>query len=125
MIDAAAEEDVVRPTSSPKYRWIVLAMGFLGVFGALGFGRFRYSAILLSMQEDLHIRSWDRVIELWYETFSDWRSAVVEEQPHYTAPSWATNPEYPFVKPFEDLVSSFILERPTAEFLPDLRAYMP
>ncbi len=32
-------------------------MAFLGVFGALGFGRFGYSAILPSMQEDLGISS--------------------------------------------------------------------
>ena len=32
-------------------------MGFLAVFGALGFGRFGYSAILPSMQKDLGISS--------------------------------------------------------------------
>ncbi len=44
-------------TRSPKYKWVVLTMGFLGVFGALGFGRFGYSAILPSMQKDLDITS--------------------------------------------------------------------
>jgi len=74
--------------------------------------------------DTLEVR-WDRVVELWYETFSDWRRAVVDEPPSYTMPEWATSPEYPFVKPFEGLVSSFILERPTDEFLRDLRAYLP
>lgn len=68
---------------------------------------------------------WDRVIELWYETFSDWRRAVVEEPPLYTRPAWATRGAYPFVEPFEDFVSSFILERPNDEFLRDLRSYLP
>ncbi len=40
---------------SQSYRWVVLGMGFLAVFGALGFGRFGYSAILPSMQKDLDI----------------------------------------------------------------------
>lgn len=40
-----------------RYRWIVLALGFLGVFGAVGLGRFGYSAILPSMQEGLQITS--------------------------------------------------------------------
>lgn len=40
---------------SRNYRWVVLGMGFLAVFGALGFGRFGYSAILPSMQKDLGI----------------------------------------------------------------------
>jgi hypothetical protein len=68
---------------------------------------------------------WDRVSELWYETFSDWRRAVIEQPPAYAKPSWATQEAYPFVKPFEDFVSTFILERPTDEFLRDLRAYLP
>jgi MFS family permease len=44
-------------SSRPSYRWIVLGMGFFAVFGALGFGRFGYSAILPAMQEDLGISS--------------------------------------------------------------------
>lgn len=47
----------MRFTRSPKYKWVVLTMGFLAVFGALGFGRFGYSAILPSMQKDLGITS--------------------------------------------------------------------
>jgi predicted MFS family arabinose efflux permease len=47
----------IRPTHRKSYRWVVLGMGFLGVFGALGFGRFGYSAILPAMQQDLGISS--------------------------------------------------------------------
>jgi predicted MFS family arabinose efflux permease len=36
---------------------MVLAVAFFGVFGALGFGRFGYSAVLPSMQKALHISS--------------------------------------------------------------------
>ncbi len=35
------------------YKWVVLAVAFLGVFGALGFGRFGYSAVLPAMQKGL------------------------------------------------------------------------
>ena len=44
-------------TRRPWYRWVVLAAAFWGVFGALGFGRFGYSAVLPSMQEALGISS--------------------------------------------------------------------
>jgi len=47
----------MRLRHSPSYRWIVLAAAFLGVFGAIGMGRFGYSAILPSMQADLDISS--------------------------------------------------------------------
>ena len=38
---------------SPGYAWVVMSMGFLAVFGAIGLGRFGYSAILPEMQERL------------------------------------------------------------------------
>ncbi len=44
-------------TGRSRYRWIVLVLAFLGVFGAVGLGRFGYSAILPSMQEGLHTTS--------------------------------------------------------------------
>jgi MFS family permease len=42
---------------SDRYRWIILAVALLSVTGALGFGRFGYSAILPSMQEGLGLSS--------------------------------------------------------------------
>ncbi|MBN1521735.1 MAG: MFS transporter [Candidatus Aureabacteria bacterium] len=37
------------------YAWIILIMGTLGVFGALGLARFGYTVVLPSMQEGLHM----------------------------------------------------------------------
>ena len=37
----------------PRYRWAVLVMALLAVFGALGLGRFGYTSVLPAMQEDL------------------------------------------------------------------------
>jgi hypothetical protein len=68
---------------------------------------------------------WDRVMELWYETFEDWRRAVVTHPPAYTRPAWATHDAYPFLRPYEELASTFILERPNDDFLRDLRGYVP
>ena len=42
---------------SPQYRWVILAMAFLSVFGAIGFGRFGYSAVLPAMQGALGLTS--------------------------------------------------------------------
>ena len=39
----------------PAYRWVVLAVGTLGVFAALGLARFGYTTVLPAMQRDLHI----------------------------------------------------------------------
>jgi hypothetical protein len=45
--------------------------------------------------------------------------------PSYTKPEWATHPQYPFFVPGQEWVSTFVLERPTDEFLRDSRvAYL-
>lgn len=43
------------PTHSPHYKWAIVAMAFLAVFGVLGLGRFGYASILPSMQEALDL----------------------------------------------------------------------
>ncbi len=48
---------VAPPADRASYRWVVLGMAFLGIFGALGFGRFGYSAVLPAMQAGLDINS--------------------------------------------------------------------
>ena len=68
---------------------------------------------------------WHRVSELWFASLSDWKAAVVDGSAGLGPPPWATWPGYPFVEPGRDFVSSFILERPSDEFLRDLRAYLP
>jgi predicted MFS family arabinose efflux permease len=47
----------MRLTRDPRYRWVVAGMAFFAVLAAIGFGRFGYSAVLPSMQEDLGISS--------------------------------------------------------------------
>ena len=34
--------------------------------------------------QDMMMVQWDRVVELWYPSFSAWRKAVIEEPPAYT-----------------------------------------
>jgi hypothetical protein len=82
--------------------------------------------------DDMMMVQWDRVTELWYDSFAAWRKAVIESPPKYTPPEWATDPffidgydEFPFFKPGTDLVSTFLLERPSDEFLRDTRYYLP
>lgn len=42
---------------SHPYRWVIMGMGFMAVFAALGLGRFGYSAILPEMQTQLGLTS--------------------------------------------------------------------
>jgi hypothetical protein len=66
---------------------------------------------------------WRRVSEQWYENFDGWRKSVIDSPPKYTRPAWAKYDEYPFLEPYVDFVSTFILERPE-NFLRDYNGYI-
>ena len=74
-------------------------------------------------QGSVHV-GWARVSELWYDNFADWRDSVIENPPEYTKPNWALSDQYPFMEPGKDFLSTFVLERPTDEFLRDARSYI-
>jgi hypothetical protein len=67
---------------------------------------------------------WVRVSELWYENADAWRNAVIQSPPAYTKPKWAKRDTYPFVEPWVDFVSTFLLEAPTNDFLRALTPYI-
>ncbi len=66
---------------------------------------------------------WHRVTEQWYENFDGWRKSVIDSPPKYTKPPWAKYDKYPFLHPYVDFLSTFLLERPTDDFLRDWRSY--
>jgi hypothetical protein len=68
--------------------------------------------------------NWHRVSEMWFEDFDAWRNAVVVNPPTFTAPAWATRGTYPFVEPFVDFASTFLLEAPTNTFWPAYGDYL-
>ena len=67
---------------------------------------------------------WHRVSELWYANYDAWRDSVLINPPSYTKPGWATQDSYPFLVPYEDFVSMFILESPSNDFHRELRPYV-
>ncbi|MCL2895042.1 hypothetical protein [Brenneria tiliae] len=69
------------------------------------------------------LQDWDRISELWYENANGWRQSVVIDPPHYTPPPWATDKKYPFFHPASEFISTFILERPTDDYLRDLAPF--
>jgi hypothetical protein len=60
-------------------------------------------------------RGYQRVVELWFDSYQDWRKAILESPPAFTAPPWGG--EYPFV----EMISTFIGERPDVDFINDRR----
>ena len=66
---------------------------------------------------------WVRVTEQWYEDFHGWKKSVIDSPPKYTRPPWAKWDKYPFLEPYVDFTSTFILERPDHDYLRDARPY--
>jgi hypothetical protein len=86
----------------------------------------------IPMHTDPPMVQFDRTMELWYDSPSAWKNAVIDNPPAYTKPEWSVDPwypntvdTYPFLKPGADFVSTFLLERPADEFLRDVRHYAP
>lgn len=63
------------------------------------------------------LAGWHRVSEQWYENSDGWARSVLRTPPQYTAPPWATHDRCPFPEPGIDFISTFILERPTDDWL--------
>ncbi len=70
------------------------------------------------------LHSWDRLTELWFETFDDWNAFMAEAAPRLTPPPWGAGSRYPYLRPGDEFVSSFLLERPSDEFSRDARGYL-
>jgi hypothetical protein len=65
---------------------------------------------------------WDRVAELWFETFDEVRSFFAEAK-NFTRPSYAEQEEYPFLTPYDHYISTFLLERPAYDWLQNYNVY--
>ncbi len=77
-----------------------------------------------TVQRPLRLTPWHRIAEQWYEDFNGWRKSVIESPLKYTRPRWAKYKEYPFLEPYVDFVSTFVLECPTNDNLRDNLAYI-
>lgn len=67
--------------------------------------------------------TWVRLTELWYENFYGWKESVIDSPPKYTKPSWAKYDKYPFLEPYVDFASTFLMERPDHDYLREATPY--
>lgn len=69
-----------------------------------------------AQHDDLFHMQWDRVTELWFEDGRSWQNGILHNLPALTPPPWATYEKYPFIIPGREFISTFILEKPDADF---------
>lgn len=68
--------------------------------------------------------NWDRVSEMWYESYDGWYEDVIAHPPEYTKPSWAMCDSFGFLAPHTNFVFSLLLERPNDDFLAARTSYL-
>ncbi|MBQ9815297.1 MAG: hypothetical protein IJM53_06345 [Lachnospiraceae bacterium] len=66
--------------------------------------------------QPVKFRNWNRLSELWFECNDDWTNALITNPPKFTKPAWATSDKFPFLKPGDDFIHTFILESPDCDF---------
>jgi hypothetical protein len=63
-----------------------------------------------------------RSLELWFNDAKGWRSAI--ENTQYPKPSWAQTEVFPYLKPFEQFSSMFLMDKADTENLSDYSGYI-
>ena len=66
---------------------------------------------------------WLRLTEQWYEDFYGWKESVIDSPPEYTKPPWVNYKQYPFLEPYVDFASTFLMERPDHDYLREATPY--
>ena len=65
-----------------------------------------------------------RVTEVWFDDSRAWHKVVVEKADKYTKPAWATHGVFPYLAPYEDLCSIFLMDRPESDHLRQFHGYI-
>ena len=68
-------------------------------------------------------RQWDRVSELWFDSYSSWRSFLAGLG-GVCPPPWAERDGYPFLTLGDSFISTFLVEQPNNDFLAERRVYL-
>lgn len=122
----------------PNYRWNV-AIGFPeGVDKAEGEKWLKEEVlpvfekapectrILLSkVKKDINGCVMDFVMELWFENQSAWNKVVVEDTKAIAKPAWAQQDEFPFLKPYHNIVSVCVSDFTMSNNLKNYHGYLP
>lgn len=69
--------------------------------------------------------TWHRVAELWFDSSREWRQAIVDNAASFPRPDWAVYDRFPYLEPYADFTSIFLLDRPESDHLSQYRGYIP
>ena len=67
---------------------------------------------------------WQRVIEMWFDDTHAWHKAMVEEAHRFTRPAWAQYDKFPYLEPYKDFTSIFLMDHPDSNHLQQFKGYI-
>lgn len=69
------------------------------------------------------VSPFQRVVEIWFKNRKEWQKAMKEVADKVEKPSWATYKTFPYMEPYKDFVSIFLLDHPEEDHLEQYRGY--
>ncbi|BAK47594.1 hypothetical protein CXIVA_16280 [Clostridium sp. SY8519] len=66
-----------------------------------------------------------RVVEMWFDSPSDWHRAVKEKTGAISKPEWASTDSFPYLRPKHEMASIFLSDIPTTDNLLQYRGFIP
>jgi len=67
---------------------------------------------------------WDRVAEIWFDNSKKWYEAIVSNADKFEKPSWAKYGVFPYLEPYVDFTSIFLLDRPESDHFNQFQGYI-
>lgn len=58
-----------------------------------------------------------RVAEVWFNNSKDWEQAMATLRTKVKKPTWATYGQFPYLEPYKDFTSEFLLDTPEIDHL--------
>lgn len=64
-----------------------------------------------------------RVAEIWFDNRKQWEAAMALARARIAKPEWAVHDAFPYLAPYSDFVSIFLLDHPESDHLQQYRGY--
>ena len=67
----------------------------------------------------------DYVIEIWVGNQSEWYKVAVEDTKSIAKPAWAQQDQFPFLKPYHNVICACVSDFTMSNNLKNYHGYMP
>lgn len=74
--------------------------------------------------ETPRVGPFQRVMEVWFEDSHKWEDAMKKLRGQLVKPQWATYMSFPFLEPYNDINSIYLMDRPESNHLQQYKGYI-